>query len=277
MFASALVAVDLSPAEQPILDCIPDLMNWGVNTVTLVHVIQLGFNRFVSYGHEDDYHAWLEKGAAPLREAGLEVSVMVRNSGGSVADQVLEAAAEVDADLIVIGSRGHTRLRSLFLGSVAREVIHKATRPVLLEWVEPGSEESRRFDAVCTHTLDHVLLATDLSKYASAAERIFAGLAPRALQADILTVLTPSALTTIPAWPLMVNAALEDMRKRLPVQAAQVSLLMQEGKPSESISEVAANRTCTLIIVGKQGDGQHVSKIIGSTAARICETARRPV
>lgn len=277
MFTSALVALDLSPAEQPILDCLPDLLKWGINKVTLSHVIPVGYNQFAGYGHEDDYRAWLEQCAAPLRDAGLEVEIVIR-SAGAVADELLAVAAEIDADLVVIGSRGQSRVRSLFLGSVARDVIRKTTRPVLMEWVEPSADKTReRCEAACKHALDHVLLATDLSKHAARAQSAFIELATRAGQVDLLTVLTPDVLDRTPALPIMVAAALDDIRKRLPPQATQGNALIEEGKPCDTIARVAEDRDCTLIIVGKHGQGWLESKVIGSTAARLCETARRPV
>jgi len=277
MFTSALVALDLSPAEQPILDCLPDLLKWGINKVTLSHVIPVGYNQFAGYGHEDDYRAWLDQCAVPLREAGLDVAIVVR-SAGAVADELLGVAAEIDADLVVIGSRGQSWVRSLFLGSVARDVIRKTTRPVLIEWVEPGADKTQaRCEAACKHALDHVLLATDLSRHAGRAERAFLELATRAGQNDVLAVLTPDALSGTPALPVMTAAALDDIRKRLPPQASQNDTLIEKGRPCDTIARIAEQRGCTLIIVGKHGQGWLQSKVIGSTAAKLCETARRPV
>ncbi|MDO8861323.1 universal stress protein [Haliea sp. E1-2-M8] len=277
MFTSALVALDLSPAEEPILDCLPDLLEWGVSKVTLGHVIPVGYNQFAGYGHEDDYRAWLEKCAVPLRESGLDVAIVVR-SAGAVADELLAVAADVEADLVVIGSRGQSRVRSLFIGSVARDVLRKTTRPVLMEWVEPSADKTREHcEAVCKKALAHVLLATDLSKHAARAESAFIELAGRAGQSDLLTVLTPDVLDGTPALPVMVAAALDDIRKRLPPQATQGKPLIEEGKPCDTIAHVAEERECTLIIIGKHGQGWLESTVIGSTAARLCETARRPV
>ena len=49
----------------------------------------------------------------------------------TVDPEILAAAERLDADLIVMGSSAHG-LRAALLGSVAREVIRSAKRPVLV-------------------------------------------------------------------------------------------------------------------------------------------------
>lgn len=51
---------------------------------------------------------------------------------GQPAAMIDEYAKEVDADLIVVGSRGRGAIASLFLGSVSHGVVHGADRNVLI-------------------------------------------------------------------------------------------------------------------------------------------------
>ena len=50
-----------------------------------------------------------------------------------------DAAEELDTDLIVIGTRGHTGLKHLLLGSIAERVVQKAPCAVLT--VKPEAAE----------------------------------------------------------------------------------------------------------------------------------------
>ncbi|MBA2953150.1 universal stress protein [Nocardioides sp. MAH-18] len=67
---------------------------------------------------------------AELDEAGLAYDVR-QSVGADVGDQVLEAAAEVDAALIVLGLRRRTPVGKLIMGSVAQRILLGAHCPVL--------------------------------------------------------------------------------------------------------------------------------------------------
>ena len=78
--------------------------------------------------HEAD--TIVQRTVARLREAGLTASGVVLR--GRPADAVAKAATDVDADLIVLGSRGHGAIERMLLGSVSSEVVDRATVPVLV-------------------------------------------------------------------------------------------------------------------------------------------------
>ncbi len=123
----------------------------------------------------------------------------------------------------------------------------------------------------------HVLLATDLSKHASAAERVAVALAPNAQRVDCLTVLTAEAVDATPALPLMARAALDAQVARIAAAGGRGEALVLEGDPHEVIARLAQERDCSLIICGKHGQRWVQSMVIGSTALRLCERAGRPV
>lgn len=77
-------------------------------------------------------------GRALLDELLLEADTIVLDTdfeleliAGSPADALLKVAQTRGADEIVVGTRGHGRIGSL-LGSVSREVLHHADRPVVV-------------------------------------------------------------------------------------------------------------------------------------------------
>ncbi|MEX2516887.1 MAG: universal stress protein, partial [Gammaproteobacteria bacterium] len=273
MFNTALIALDMTPAEQPIINCLPDLQHWGIQKVVLSHVIKVGYMQGATLAHEKDYVDWLEKLAQPLRDSGLEVAVRIRASGVP-ADEILEAAAEHKADLIVIGSRGHNLISKLFLGSVAREVIRKTTLPLLLEWVEPTADSTQqKCEAVCRQTLRHVLLATDLSESANAAEQAAVHLAPKAEQVDCVYVMEGADSRAEKLSSSAAQAALAALVQRIEAAGGHGDSFVLQGKASSEIAHHAANRNVSLIVVGKRGQNPLESLLLGSTAANLCEIA----
>ena len=63
-------------------------------------------------------------------ERGIEARTKLL--AGDAAKQIVAYADEIDADLIVVGSRGLGRVSGVLLGSVSRAVLHDAKRPVLI-------------------------------------------------------------------------------------------------------------------------------------------------
>ena len=72
----------------------------------------------------------VERACEDLARVGLQATSELRE--GDAADELLRAAAEGDADLIVVGSRGLSALTRLALGSVARKVLLHTSASVLV-------------------------------------------------------------------------------------------------------------------------------------------------
>src|SRR6266699_1874618 len=62
--------------------------------------------------------------------AGVRIQSLILS--GNVVDKICECADEVNADIVLVGSRGLGNIGSLVLGSVSERVVHKCTRSVLV-------------------------------------------------------------------------------------------------------------------------------------------------
>ena len=78
--------------------------------------------------HDDEVA--LNAAAELAREAGVDADVVLVS--GNAADEIVAYADTIDADMIVVGSRGRNAVTSALLGSVSRGVLHEARRPVLV-------------------------------------------------------------------------------------------------------------------------------------------------
>lgn len=75
-----------------------------------------------------------------LAAAGVD-GVQQRVTIGDPAEEIIVVAAEVDADLIVMPSRGKTGLRRWMIGSVAEKVVRQPPCPVLILPIRDEDED----------------------------------------------------------------------------------------------------------------------------------------
>jgi nucleotide-binding universal stress UspA family protein len=135
MFEHIVVAIDGSREGGKTVPMALDLAAHYGSFVTVVHVrehtkyegsdVDLG----PGIGAEELVSDTVER----FREAGVQAEGVIRRvSPGATPEQIVEAAQDAKADLIVMGTRGMTEWKSLMLGGVANKVVHHATCPVLL-------------------------------------------------------------------------------------------------------------------------------------------------
>jgi nucleotide-binding universal stress UspA family protein len=81
-----------------------------------------------------------EEGAALARKTGLNAEALAVADELSVADTLVRLAREREAPALVVGAHGYSRVRELLLGSTSRDVIRRATCPVVVVR-EPGEDD----------------------------------------------------------------------------------------------------------------------------------------
>jgi len=81
-------------------------------------------------------------GSGHARAAGLQAEARAVERRGSIAETILEEADASGAELIVVGTRGLSGVKSFLLGSVSRAVLQRAALPVLVA-PAPGQRSDR--------------------------------------------------------------------------------------------------------------------------------------
>jgi nucleotide-binding universal stress UspA family protein len=76
--------------------------------------------------------SWDKLNAVYGSRGGIEPSLQIHLREGKPHEEILKAAEELDADMIIMGSHGRTGLERSILGSVTGKVIRMADIPVLL-------------------------------------------------------------------------------------------------------------------------------------------------
>jgi len=137
MYDRILVAVDHSQISDRAVVAARDLAVLSEGEVWVLHLREreMGVKTGVLVPNEttDDANVAVAAAVDVLAQAGVKAHGEVRNTiFGYAAREIINDAGEVNADVIVMGSRGRGDLAGLLLGSTAHKVIHLSDRPVLV-------------------------------------------------------------------------------------------------------------------------------------------------
>lgn len=137
-----LVAVDGSAGSRAAADEAARLAKALGHDLLLAHIVDWSDYSFINAIEIDERarlrrreeksarEAILEPMAAALAEQGLEVRIELRF--GHPARTLAKLAEEVDARMVIAGTRGRSDMTSLILGSFSHGLVHMAKRPLLL-------------------------------------------------------------------------------------------------------------------------------------------------
>ena len=137
-FNHILVATDFSDCSQRALDLALEVAAKFETKLTLVHSWEAPSYAYAGGVYvtvdlvtpiEQAAVALLDRATAALKTRMPSAQSMIR--AGVAWEEILAAAAEVHADLIVLGTHGRRGLSHALLGSVAEKVVRLATVPVL--------------------------------------------------------------------------------------------------------------------------------------------------
>jgi len=133
-----LVPLDFSECARKALQYAIPFAEMCEARLLLLHVVQLSYTAgelgppealLVDADARDGAEKRLRELAAEAvgKRAAWETVVRL----GLPADEIVEAANELNADLIIISTHGHTGLKHILLGSVTEAVVRRAPCPVL--------------------------------------------------------------------------------------------------------------------------------------------------
>jgi nucleotide-binding universal stress UspA family protein len=136
MYRRVLVALEHSAYDATIVAHVRELARCCHSSVVLIHVADGWAAR--NLRHLDlreseemrDDREYIERVGAELREGGLDVDAILAN--GDPSREIAAAAEREGCDLIAMATHGHGFINDVVRGSVANEVRHRTTVPVLL-------------------------------------------------------------------------------------------------------------------------------------------------
>ncbi|MFC8513046.1 universal stress protein [Streptomyces sp. NPDC057257] len=216
--------------------------------------------------------------AVSSRHSGLEVTTDVLE--GESAEQLVGAAA--DAEMLVIGARGHGPVVGFLLGSVGQQVIAETTRPVVLVRAgdQPTAEAAGREIVVGQEGEPEDSADTLRFAFETAAARGATVRAVRAWTLPPVFAYSPGSMKLLdeagglePYERKALTAALEPWRERFP--DVPVVEHIEMGSAGQVLLSVAGR--AQLMVVGRRARRTAVGARIGSVAHGVLHHAPCPV
>ena len=137
MFKSIVWATDGSEHADRALDYAIQIAQRDGASLHIVHVVEKFLGSRIAgqdqHVDEPDVEDKIKRQVAKVRsEQGIDTRVHMPSTPGSVAKLIAESSERARADLIVVGTRGHSVVAGAILGSVTQHLLHLAHCPVLV-------------------------------------------------------------------------------------------------------------------------------------------------
>lgn len=275
-----VAATDLSAPSRHACDRAASLAVGHGAGLTLAHVLAASalddLRRWI--GQEGDVGAALEASAGEALDALVKdlqqrhgIEAARRLSCGNPVQEVSRLAEDLDADLLVAGTRGAGFFRGVLVGSTAERIAKRSSRPVLM--VRQSVHEGYR----------RVLVPVDFSSWSADAVALARRLAPDATLVLMHAVEVPFegklryAGVGEAALQAYRDGARSEAAERLRALAeqsglppTQLRLSMPAGAdPWVLVAQEEQEHDCDLIVIGKHGRNALEELLLGSTTRMV--------
>lgn len=280
------LALSFIASRTALINSQPEVELLNVQYPVSLRVARAAGRDLVRSYHESEASKVIKPALAALKRVGLnaKATALVGRAG----DEVSRVAGTSAADLIIMGSHGHTGLKNLLFGSVTQTVLASSTTPLLV----------LRSGAVPKKDSLKVGIALDGSKFSLSVVRYIVkhhalfGEKPVFVLIhvvpDLLKLVMPGFTGGEPVRELdpeqvakMRRAAVERavrpsrrMLKAAGFDVAETQLI--DNNPGDAIAAYATKSKFDMIAMGSHGEGKFRSAMLGSVATRVaakCHTA----
>ena len=282
-----LAATDFSETADRAGALARDLARQFAADLHLLHVIVLLEDPHLGEGHRDQLEQLIAAGDE-ARRAVLEgspeelpgIPVIPHLVRGLAPDEVIiETAANIGTDLIIMGTHGRRGLTHLLLGSVAEKVVRTPSAPVLTV---------RADAAINPDGISRILVPYDFSDASAAAARYAAGWA-RELGAEI-TLLHVVEPVVYPEF-YSVDVISDDLMGRLSERSGEAlrttadellpgistSTAVEVGRAADTIVHLADPERFDLVVMSTRGLSAIEHLLLGSVAESVLRRCKVPL
>ncbi len=294
-----LMALGDGTTTQPGLAAIANLRSSGPLETTLLHVYdathearRLGMSEpweaRTKTAIEQSLSRDLSRRFADVGELPKEAFI-AQPPHTSVAECIVERAARLSSNLIVVGTHGRGALRRKLQGSVSFGVVPLAETNVL---VVRGTQ-TKTAPTSAPRPLRSVLVAADFSATGKRALEQALCMVPEGGKLVLVHILHPEPIPggMVPQYRLKTQPTDEQLRMDRSLADAEIKQLLAlvpdsiEGKsevviaenPARSILEAADRHAVDLVCMGTRGRGALATAMLGSVAREVAQRSHRPI
>lgn len=267
---SAVIATDLSEASETMirsetgLGCLSRI---GVDRIHLVTVVPSNVHSGMpGIDFEKRRRRALRRYSSTIEEAGFAVDTHVVR--GTPHRRINGVAGAVDADLILVGSRGKSPLDNRVIGSTARNLARTTVVPLLVDRIERSVDDP---ETVRRHLFKRTLFATDFSENAERAFQAFEYLRHATQEVTLVHVESPKDDTG--AGTSDIEARLEELADRLDDWGLDARTEVRRGDPATEILAAEQDHDPSTLLLGSRGRSRLRRLLLGSVSEEVVVNA----
>lgn len=235
---------------QEMLQVLMELPSLGSAQISVLHVVSQQITKEAETEKWEEGGRILAKVIQSLKLDPTQVSTVLRQ--GEPKDTVCRVAEEINADLIVMGSRGLKRLEAILGNSVSQYVFQLTNRPMLLVR-----------DDIYVKKIKRVMVALDKSEAAfyglELALHLVRGHACELILARVNPDLDPAFDSTSPA-DTESNPVLASAIERVKRAGVAYRSILKGGRPGKQLCQIAEDYNADLLVLGSPDRRPSVAK-----------------
>lgn len=234
---------------------------------------------------DEEAKATLRPAKKALENAGYKVKTRV--AYGKASNKIVDFAEEMKANLIVMGSHGHTPVKNVLFGSKTAAVIAATEVPMLVLRHQFKGKSGDMNIGIC---LDGSSYSESVIQYVDHHLSLF-GKKPKFFLINAVVAYSGLLLPGTSAFgaPSMTPKAFED-EQRAPFEAIalpterylkekgyEVDIVRLKGDPANEIAKFATENDLSLLVMGTHGGGAMRIMMVGSTTMRVAALTDLPL
>ncbi|NDL66204.1 universal stress protein [Anaerotalea alkaliphila] len=276
MFKRVVIATDLSPQADALVNCMGNMREFGMEECLLVQCLHT-MESYVDVILSMKTHLLKNLKAQENVLKGMGYRVESRLVVGSPRVELNKIAEKEEYDLIVVGAEKQSLTGGSPLSTNAYELLHHMAKPVLLvRMAEEEREEGSKTWSIGCGLEGPILFPTDFSVNAGQAFQYLQEMVRRgAKKITLLHVqdegrIYPYLVEQLVDFNETDRQRLEEMKETLLSHGdAEVETMLVYGYPNGEIPKAIQEKGAGLVVMGSQGRGVLSEFLLGSVSQNI--------